>query len=402
MSEKLRVEKAIDALKSGQFVCVVDDLDRENEADLIIAAEKIDPEKIAFMVKHSSGILCVPMLESRLAELELPQMVSFNTESHRTAFTVSIDFKTGTTTGISAKDRTKTILALIDKKSKPQDFARPGHIFPLKYAEGGVLKRQGHTEAGVDLVKLAGLYPACVISEIINEDGSVAAGKAAIEFAEAHNICFLSVADIVRYRRQTEKLIEHVSSARIPTEWGEFTAHIYKSLIDSIEHVALVKGNVRGQEMIPVRVHSECLTGDVFGSCRCDCGPQLHLAMQKIEEFGHGVLVYLRGHEGRGIGLAHKIRAYSLQDQGLDTVEANLQLGFPADSREYGIGAQILADLGVTTIRLMTNNPKKYGGLQGFDLEIAERIPLVIEPNEENYKYLMTKKAKLGHLIEQD
>jgi 3,4-dihydroxy 2-butanone 4-phosphate synthase / GTP cyclohydrolase II len=402
MSEKVRVQNALDALKRGEFVCVYDDHERENEADLIIAAEKVTPEKIAFMVKHSSGILCVPMLEKRLAELELPQMVAYNTESHRTAFTISIDYKDGTTTGISAKDRTKTILALINSNAKPADFARPGHIFPLKYAEGGVLKRAGHTEAGVDLAKMAGLYPACVISEIINEDGSVAASRQAIEFADSHNICHLSVADIVRYRRQNEKLIERISSARIPTKYGEFTAYIYKSVVDGIEHIALVKGDVKGKKNTPVRVHSECLTGDVFGSCRCDCGPQLHLAMKKLEEFGYGVLVYLRGHEGRGIGLGHKMRAYNLQDKGYDTVEANLLLGFPADTREYGIGAQILADLGVTTIRLMTNNPAKYGGLQGFDLDIVERIPLVIEPNEENVKYLLTKREKLGHLLPEE
>lgn len=394
------IENALEALKQGKFVVVVDDKDRENEGDLIIAAEKVTPEALAFMIRHTSGIICVPMKESRLKELQLPMMVHDNTESHKTAFTVSVDYKHGIKTGISASDRTTTILSLIDPNTKPQDLSRPGHLFPLCYAPGGVLKRAGHTEAAVDLMELAGLYPAGAISEIVNDNGSVARLSELESFATQHNLPMITVADIIRYRRKHERLVECVSQARIPTAFGEFTARVYVSKLDGIEHIALVKGDVSHKSNVLVRVHSECLTGDVFGSKRCDCGSQLELAMEKIALEGQGVVVYLRGHEGRGIGLGHKLRAYHLQDQGRDTVEANVELGLPVDSREYGIGAQILTDLGITTIRLMTNNPAKYGGLSGYDLQIVERIPLLSPYHKDNHSYLMTKKIKLGHILD--
>jgi 3,4-dihydroxy 2-butanone 4-phosphate synthase / GTP cyclohydrolase II len=392
------VDDAVAAIARGEFVVVVDDADRENEGDLIIAAEKITPDAIAFMVRHTSGVICLPVVGSRLDELRIPLMVADNTESQRTAFTVSVDCKSGTTTGISAADRAATIRAVIDPTSSPEDFNRPGHIFPLRYREGGVLKRAGHTEAAVDLARLAGLYPAGVLCEIVNnDDGTMARVPELERFATEHNLVLLSIADLVRYRRQREKLVKRVSEARIPSPVGEFTAYAYQSILDATEHLALVKGDVAGQSDVLVRVHSECLTGDVFGSLRCDCGTQLEAAMQRIADEGRGVIVYLRGHEGRGIGIAHKLRAYQLQEQGRDTVEANVELGFPADSREYGIGAQILVDLGITTMRLMTNNPAKYGGLAGYNLEIVERVPLQSIPNVENIDYLKAKAAKLGH-----
>lgn len=393
-------EQALEAYRQGEFVIVTDDLDRENEGDLIIAAEKVTPEAIAFMVRHTTGIVCISLPEEKLVELRLPQMVPENTELHQTAFTISVDYCRDTTTGVSADDRAKTIRALIDPDVKPQDFRRPGHVFPLKYREGGVLKRAGHTEAAVDLAKITGLEPAGVISEIVNDDGTMSRGEQLEAFAKEHNIPQISVADIVRYRRKKEKLVKCVSNARIPTRFGDFTAYVYESLLDGVQHLALVKGDLKKKDNVLVRVHSECLTGDVFGSHRCDCGSQLDIALEQIAECGSGVLVYLRGHEGRGIGLGHKLRAYSLQDEGKDTVEANLELGFPVDSREYGIGAQMLSDLGVTTIRLMTNNPSKYGGLEGYDLTIVERVPLQVKCNEENRSYLTTKKEKLGHLLE--
>lgn len=396
-----RIEQAIDAVRRGEFVVVVDDEDRENEGDLILAAEKMTPEKMAFMIRFTSGVVCLSMEGSRLDELQLPLMVAGdqNTEGQRTAFTVSVDAKYGTTTGISAADRSTTVHALLDRATRPDDLARPGHIFPLRYRDGGVLKRAGHTEAAVDLARLAGGYAAGVLAEIVNDDGTMRRLDDLERFAEEHALVIVSIADLIRYRRHREKLVRRVSQARIPTPYGDFTAHVFESLLDGEEQLAFVRGDVEGKANVLVRVHSECLTGDVFGSMRCDCGSQLQLALQRIADEGEGVVVYLRGHEGRGIGLGHKLRAYTLQDSGRDTVEANLELGFPADSREYGIGAQILVDLGITTMRLMTNNPAKYGGIEGYGLEIVERVPLRTIPNDENIAYLRAKQEKLGHAL---
>src|SRR2546423_1857523 len=395
------VESAIDAVKRGEFVIVVDDEDRENEGDLILRAGNVTPDKMAFMIRYTSGVICLPMEGARLDELRLPLMVSGNenTEGQRTAFTVSVDAGHGTTTGISAADRCATVHALIDAATSAADLARPGHIFPLRYREGGVLKRAGHTEAGVDLARMAGCFPAGVLAEIVNDDGTMQRMADLKEFAAEHELVLVTIADLIRFRRHREKLVRRVSEARIPTQYGDFTAHVFASLLDGTEHLAFVRGEVSGKSDVLVRVHSECLTGDVFGSLRCDCGVQLDRALERVAAAGQGVVVYLRGHEGRGIGLGHKLRAYSLQDQGRDTVEANLELGFPADSREYGIGAQILVDLGVTTMRLMTNNPAKYGGIEGYGLEIIERVPMRTVPNEENIAYLRAKQSKLGHLL---
>jgi len=394
------VQEAIDTIGRGGMVVVVDDEDRENEGDLVLAAAAATPENIAFFLGHTSGVICAPLLPERADQLELPLMVVANTEAQRTAFTVSVDFR-GTTTGISAADRAATISALIDPGTKPNDLHRPGHIFPLRYRPGGVLKRAGHTEATVDLARAAGLSPAGVLCEIVSEDKTSMARLPELErFAERHGLPLISIDDLIRYRRRNEKLVRQVSEARIPTEAGEYRACVYESVLDGEQHLALVLGDVDGQENVLVRVHSECLTGDVFGSLRCDCGPQLHKAIDLIEEEGSGVIVYLRGHEGRGIGLAHKIRAYRLQEQGHDTVDANLEQGLPVDSREYGIGAQILVDLGISTMRLMTNNPAKYGGLQGFGLEIVERVQLEPTANPENIEYLRTKRERMGHLFE--
>ncbi len=394
------IEHAIAAVRRGELVVVVDDADRENEGDLIMAAERVTAERMAFMIRHTSGVICMPVEGARLDELSLPLMVANNTESQRTAFTVSVDARHGTTTGISAPDRATTVKALLDPRTRAEDLARPGHIFPLRYREGGVLKRAGHTEAAVDLARLAGCYPAGVLAEVVNDDGTMARLPALQAFAAEHGLQVISIADLIRYRRVREKLVRRVSEARIPTRHGEFTAYVYESLLDGTEHLAFVRGEVAGAPDVLVRVHSECLTGDVFGSLRCDCGVQLDVALEAVAAADRGVVVYLRGHEGRGIGLGHKMRAYSLQDQGRDTVEANVELGFPADSREYGIGSQILVDLGITTMRLMTNNPAKYGGLEGYGLEIVERVPLRIEPNDENISYLRTKQDKLGHFLD--
>jgi 3,4-dihydroxy 2-butanone 4-phosphate synthase/GTP cyclohydrolase II len=394
------IEKAIAAIGRGDIVVVVDDEDRENEGDLIMAAEFATAEKIAFFVKHTSGVICMPMAGDRLDQLGLPLMVQDNTESQRTAFTVSVDFRPSTTTGISAADRAATIQALIDPGTRPDELAKPGHIFPLRYRDGGVLKRAGHTEAAVDLARLAGLYPAGVLCEIVKDDGEMARLPDLEAFAAEHGLLVITIADLIRYRRQRDKLVKRLGEARIPTKHGDFTCYAYESVLDGEQHLALVKGAVAGEENVLVRVHSECLTGDVFGSLRCDCGVQLDAALRRIAEEGTGAVVYLRGHEGRGIGIGHKLRAYTLQEQGRDTVDANLELGLPVDSREYGIGAQILNDLGITTMRLMTNNPTKYGGLEGFGLDIVERVPLESAPNPENIEYLRTKRERMGHLLE--
>jgi len=394
------IENAIAAIDRGEFVIVVDDADRENEGDLIMAAEKVTPEAIAFMIRHTSGVICQPLEGERCDALSLPLMVAHNTETQRTAFTVSVDARTGTSTGISAADRATTVRTLIDAATRSDDLARPGHIFPLRYREGGVLKRAGHTEAAVDLARLSGMFPSGVLAEITNDDGTMARLPELERFAAEHDLQLISIADLIRYRRHREKLVRRVSEARIPTRHGDFTAYVFESLLDGVEHLAFVRGEIAGSDDVLVRVHSECLTGDVFGSMRCDCGVQLDSALERVAVDGRGVVVYLRGHEGRGIGLGHKLRAYSLQDEGRDTVEANVELGFPADSREYGIGSQILVDLGVSTMRLMTNNPAKYGGLEGYGLEIVERVPLHVTPTRENISYLRTKQDKLGHLLD--
>ncbi|MGQ0744022.1 MAG: bifunctional 3,4-dihydroxy-2-butanone-4-phosphate synthase/GTP cyclohydrolase II [Acidimicrobiales bacterium] len=395
------MSEAIAAFGRGEILVVVDDATRENEGDLILAAQYSTPEKIAFFLSHTSGLICAPMMGDRLDHLELPPMVVDNTESNRTAFTVSVDVRHGTTTGISAADRAATIAALIDPATRPGDLARPGHVFPLRYCEGGVLKRAGHTEAAVDLARLANLEPAAILCEVVSQDKQTMARSAELTaFARRHRLRMISIADLIRYRRQSEKLVKRVAEARIPTQWGEFTCFVYESLLDGQTHLALTKGAVSGEDNVLVRVHSECLTGDVFGSLRCDCGLQLDAAIRRVAESGLGVIVYLRGHEGRGVGLAHKLRAYTLQDEGRDTVDANLALGLPVDSREYGIGAQILVDLGITTMRLLTNNPAKYGGLDGYGLRITERVSLQSIPNPENIAYLRTKKQRLGHLLE--
>ncbi|MGH9087220.1 MAG: bifunctional 3,4-dihydroxy-2-butanone-4-phosphate synthase/GTP cyclohydrolase II [Acidimicrobiales bacterium] len=396
-----RVEEAIAAVGRGGMAVVVDDEDRENEGDLVMAAEAATPEAIAFFLAHTSGVICVPLLPERADELQLPLMVADNTEAQRTAFTVTVDARHGTTTGISTADRAATIAALADPGTRPADLNRPGHIFPLRYRPGGVLKRAGHTEATVDLARAAGMAPTGVLCEIVSEDKSRMARLPELEaFAERHGLPLISIAELIRYRRRAEKLVRRVSEARIPTATGEYRAYVYESLLDGEQHLALVMGDLEGERDVLVRVHSECLTGDVFGSLRCDCGPQLRTALDHIEAERRGVVVYLRGHEGRGIGLGHKIRAYRLQEEGADTVEANMALGLPVDSREYGIGAQILVDLGVTTMRLMTNNPVKYGGLEGFGLDITERVPLESSPNPENIEYLRTKRERMGHLLE--
>jgi 3,4-dihydroxy 2-butanone 4-phosphate synthase / GTP cyclohydrolase II len=392
------IPEAIQDFKDGKFVIIVDDEDRENEGDLAIAAEYVTPESINFMAKWGRGLICVPIIGSRLDELEIPMMVDMNTSSYGTAFTVAVDARRGVSTGISAADRAATVLALIDPTTKSSDLSRPGHVFPLRYAEGGVLRRTGQTEASVDLAKLAGLYPAAVICEIMNEDGTMSRLPELEEFSGQHDIKIISVASLIEYRRRTERLIRKIAQTTIPTDFGTWSLHIYESLVDDKHHLALVQGDLTGDPPPLVRAHSECLTGDVFGSQRCDCGLQLHAAMKMIQEEGRGVVLYMR-QEGRGIGLVNKIRAYQLQDAGMDTVEANEHLGFPPDQRDYGIGAQILIDLGVQKMRLLTNNPAKRVGLEAFGLEPVERVPLVMEPTENNRNYLRVKQAKLGHLL---
>jgi 3,4-dihydroxy 2-butanone 4-phosphate synthase/GTP cyclohydrolase II len=393
------VEEGIAEMRAGHLVVVADDADRENEGDLIIAAEKITPDAIAFMVRHTSGVICMPVTGERLDQLRLPLMVTQGNDPQRTAFTVSVDARAGTTTGISAGDRAATILAMIDPATTPDDLARPGHVFPLRYHEGGVLKRAGHTEAAIDLARLAGLAPAGVLCEVVNEDGTMARLPELRAFADRHGLKLISIADLIEFRRRREKLVERVAEATIPTEHGDFRTYAYESDVDGRVHVAMVLGDVGDGESILVRVHSECLTGDVFGSLRCDCGTQLNDAIRQIGEEGRGVVLYIRGHEGRAIGLTHKLRAYALQENGRDTVEANLELGFPADPRDYGIGAQILYDLGVRSMRLLTNNPSKRAGLDGYGLSIAERVPLQTSPTPHNREYLRTKREKMGHLL---
>lgn len=394
-----KVEQAIKDIRDGKFVIIVDDEDRENEGDLAIAAEKTTPEAVNFMAKHGRGLVCVPMLGQRLEQLRIPLMVHENSARLGTAFTVSVDALKGTTTGISAHDRAVTIKALLDGDSKPEDLARPGHVFPLRYMEGGVLVRAGQTEAIVDLARMGGLYPAGVICEVMAEDGTMARLPQLQELAARFGISIVSVADIIAYRRAHEKLVEFVAETRLPTKkYGEFRIVSYRSKVDKEEHLALIKGVVCTTEPVLVRVQSECVTGEVFGSARCDCGDQMAQALEAIEREGMGVFLYMR-QEGRGIGIHNKLKAYSLQDAGLDTVEANIKLGFAPDLRHYGVGAQILYDLGVRKLRLLTNNPRKVVGLGSYGLELVERVPLIAPANEENRRYLETKRDKLGHLL---
>ena len=392
------VEEGIKDFQDGKMVIIVDDEDRENEGDLAVAADKVTPEIINFMATHGRGLICAPIIGQRLEQLKLPIMVDDNTSRNTTAFTVSIDVRKGATTGISAFDRSATIQAMIDPMTEPEDLARPGHIFPLRYQEGGVLVRAGQTEGSVDLAKLAGLYPAAVICEVMADDGTMARMPQLETFTERFGIRIVSVAQIIAYRRLHETMIEKVAEARLPTRFGDFTAVAYKSTVDAAEHLALVMGDVASEEPHLVRVHSECLTGDVFGSQRCDCGAQIDLALQRIAEEGRGVFLYMR-QEGRGIGLHNKIKAYALQDSGLDTVEANVQLGFSPDLRHYGIGAQILVDLGIKNMRLLTNNPKKVIGLESYGIKLVERVPIIVPTNAENEQYMQTKHDKLGHLL---
>jgi 3,4-dihydroxy 2-butanone 4-phosphate synthase/GTP cyclohydrolase II len=392
------IPEAIEDVRAGKFVIVVDDEDRENEGDLIMAAEKVTPEAINFMAVHGRGLICMPVTGQRLEELKIPMMVTNNTAKLGTAFTVSVEAREGTSTGISAADRARTVHTIIDPKTRPEDLLMPGHMFPLRAKDGGVLVRAGQTEATIDLARLAGLYPAGVCCEIMNEDGTMARLPQLEEIARKFDLKIISVADLIAYRFRHERLVQSVAEAKLPTPYGEFKVIAYKAQNDPDEHLALVMGDVATDEPVLVRVHSQCLTGDVFGSLRCDCGEQIRMAMKKIAEEGRGVVLYMR-QEGRGIGIHNKIKAYALQDQGMDTVEANLYLGFKADNRTYGTGAQILVDLGIRNMRLMTNNPKKLSGLESYGLKITEQLPLTTTPNEHNRRYLQTKQKKMGHIL---
>lgn len=394
------IEEAKKEIAGGKMVVVLDDKDRENEGDLVMAAEKVTPEAVNFMITHGKGLVCVPMTQERLDQLELQLMVSDNSESMKTAFMVSVDAarKFGVTTGISPSDRAKTIEVLISQSAKPSDLTRPGHIFPLKALPGGVLRRAGHTEAAVDLARIAGLYPAGVICEIIKKSGHMARTPDLIMFARKHKLKIVTIADLIRYRLRKERFVEKIASTKMPTKYGNFSLQAYRDTLEGYYHIALIKGDIRKKKDVLVRVHSECLTGDIFGSCRCDCGEQLEKSLEMIEREGVGVVLYMR-QEGRGIGLLGKLKAYELQDKGKDTVEANIDLGFKADLRDYGIGAQILAELGLSSIRLITNNPRKIVGLEGYGLKVTERIPLEIIPNKHNIRYLKTKSKKLGHIL---
>ena len=393
------VERAIEDIAAGRAVVVVDDEDRENEGDLIFAASKATPELMGFTIRHSSGVICVPMPADMLDRLEIPLMSPHNEDRLRTAYTVSVDARDGVTTGISAADRAHTARVLADSATEPWEVTRPGHVFPLRYRRGGVLVRRGHTEAAVDLARLAGLTPAGVLVEIVNDDGTMKRGQQLRDFADEHGLAMISIDDLVSFRRRTEVLVERVAETRLPTRHGDFTAYGYRIAVDDGEHLALVHGDVSGGEPVLTRVHSECLTGDVFGSNRCDCGPQLDEALQRIVEAGRGIVIYLRGHEGRGIGLLAKLQAYSLQDGGSDTVDANLELGLPADARHYGAATQILRDLGVDSVRLLTNNPDKSTSLEGYGVPVAERVPLTPHPNDHNLAYLLTKRDRMGHVL---
>jgi 3,4-dihydroxy 2-butanone 4-phosphate synthase/GTP cyclohydrolase II len=403
MSEQIRrdtIEQAIEEIRAGRPVIVVDDERRENEGDLIFAASKATPELVAFSIRYTSGVICVSMEGTALDRLGIPLMTPHNRERMRTAYTISVDARDGVTTGISAADRARTIRVLVDSATEPFEVVQPGHVFPLRYREGGVLVRPGHTEASVDLARLAGLTPAGCISELVNDDGTMKRGHELRRFADEHGLVLVSVGDLISYRRRHERQVLRVAETRLPLAVGAFRAYGYRNLVDHSEHMALVLGDVAGADDVLVRMHSECLTGDVFGSRRCDCGDQLDEAMTRIAAEGRGVLIYLRGHEGRGIGLLHKLQAYTLQDDGRDTVDANLDLGLPADARDYGTGAQVLHDLGVTSVRLLTNNPDKLSALEGYGITVRSRVPLPIEPHPDNARYLVTKRDRMGHVLE--